>query len=429
MDHSLFNFAGIVVTPALLVLVAVGAVMTLWWRRPGVGTVLQDEVAQALAEARQRELDEKLSSLMRLQAELNGRLTQMGETVDSKHGHLTRVLNERLDGLQARIGEGMTQQLTTTHDNLNRMNERLAVIDEAQKRMGHLTTEMLTLKDILANKQSRGAFGQGRMEAIVRDNLPPSAYEFQFQLSNKTRPDCVIRLPGDPRPLVIDAKFPLEAFTAFRTAQTDEEKKAATGRIQQDVARHIKDIREKYLLTGETQDLAVLFVPAESLYADLQEYFEELVQRAHKERVLIVSPSLLMMAIQVMQAIVRDSKMREQAHVIQVEVQRLLDDVGRLRDRVGKLDTHFKQSQEDVVQIGISMEKILKRGDKITALEVENASVGLTGASSSSITKATLKNQDLGRQDFGHKDLGHKDVSNKEAGNKDNGEVLPFPPR
>ena len=165
-------------------------------------------------------------------------------------------------------------------------------------------------------------------------------------------------------------------------------------------------------------------MPAESLYADLQEYFEELVQRAHKERVLIVSPSLLMMAIQVMQAIVRDSKMREQAHVIQVEVQRLLDDVGRLRDRVGKLDTHFKQSQEDVVQIGISMEKILKRGDKITALEVENASVGLTGASSSSITKATLKNQDLGRQDFGH-----KDVSNKEAGNKDNGEVLPFPPR
>ena len=375
MDQILFSFAGIAVTPGLLAIVVLVLGFALVLKRPG--TVLKDELAEALSEERQRELDDKLAALMRLQAELNGRLAQMGENVDSKHGHLTRVLNDRLDGLQARIGEGMNQHLTNTNENLTRMNERLAVIDEAQKRMGVLTTEMLSLKDILSNKQSRGAFGQGRMEAIVRDSLPQSSYEFQFQLSNKTRPDCIIRLPGDARPLVVDAKFPLEAFTAFREAQSDEAKKLAAARIRQDLGGHIKDIREKYLLPGETQDLAILFVPAESLYADVQEYFEDLVQRAHKERVLIVSPSLLMMAIQVMQAIVRDSKMREQAHLIQIEVQRLLEDVGRLRDRVGKLDTHFRQAQEDVANITISADKVLKRGEKITGLELEAPAAAL----------------------------------------------------
>ena len=155
----------------------------------------------------------------------------------------------------------------------------------------------------------------------------------------------------------------------------------AAARIRQDLGGHIKDIRDKYLLTGETQDLAILFVPAESLYADVQEHFEDLVQRAHKDRVLIVSPSLLMMAIQVMQAIVRDSKMREQAHLIQVEVQRLLDDVGRLRERVGKLDTHFRQAQEDVATITISADKVLKRGEKITALELDAPAAVVTAPS------------------------------------------------
>jgi DNA recombination protein RmuC len=173
MDQILFSFAGIVVTPGLLAIVVLVLGFALVLRRPG--QVLKDELGEALAQERQRELDEKLATLMRLQGELNGRLAQMGETVDSKHGHLTRVINDRLDGLQARIGEGMNQHLTNTHENLSRMNERLAVIDEAQKRMGVLTSEMLNLKDILSNKQSRGAFGQGRMEAIVRDNLPPSS--------------------------------------------------------------------------------------------------------------------------------------------------------------------------------------------------------------------------------------------------------------
>jgi DNA recombination protein RmuC len=209
------------------------------------------------------------------------------------------------------------------------------------------------------------------MEAIVRDALPQNAFTFQAALSNGTRPDCMIHLPGDDRPLVVDAKFPLEGFTAFREAQGDEPRRTAAQRVRADVSLHVRDIAQKYLLPGETQDIAVLFVPAESLFAAHQEHFEDVVQKAHRQRVLIVSPSLLTMAIQVMQAIVRDARMREQAHQIQVEVQRLTADVLRMRERVGKLDTHFRQAQEDVVQITTSADKIVKRGERIEAMEFE----------------------------------------------------------
>jgi DNA recombination protein RmuC len=214
------------------------------------------------------------------------------------------------------------------------------------------------------------------MEAIIRDGLPGGAYEFQPTLSNRTRPDCLIRLPGDPRCLVVDAKFPLECFTQFREAQGDDARAKAAQRVRGDIGVHIKDIAEKYFIAGETQDLALMFVPAESLYADLQEHFEDVVQRAHRARVVIVSPSLLALAIQVLQALVRDAKIREEAQVIQIEVSKLLDDVNRLRTRVDKLDTHFRQAQEDVGQIKTSTDKISARGQKIEALEFEEGEAG-----------------------------------------------------
>ncbi|MGA8603227.1 MAG: DNA recombination protein RmuC [Beijerinckiaceae bacterium] len=249
------------------------------------------------------------------------------------------------------------------------MNERLAVIDAAQAKLTGLTQEVVGLKDILANKQARGAFGQGRMEAIVKDGLPPSAYEFQYTLSNRNRPDCIIRLPGDDRVLVIDAKFPLEAFSALKAADSDELRKQALARVRNDIGKHVRDICERYFVPGETQDLAVLFVPSESVYADLAEHFDDLVQKAHRARVIIVSPSLLMMAIQVLQALVRDARVCDQAHLIQKEVQLLVDDIGRLRTRVTKLDTHFRQAQEDVAAITTSTDKIARRGDKIEQID------------------------------------------------------------
>jgi DNA recombination protein RmuC len=340
-------------------------VMVILWRRLNRARLAETGAAAQ----RQHELDEKLANIGLANAELSGRIASMSEAISSRQSHLARFVSERLDAVSSRVGQGIDQSARSTNDTLSKLQERLAVIDSAQARLTGLTQEVVGLKDILANKQSRGAFGQGRMEAIVRDGLPPGAYDFQPTLSNGTRPDCLIRLPGDERAMVVDAKFPLEALTAFKDAKSEDQRRQAVQRVKGDITKHVKDIAERYLLPGETQDLAILFVPSESVYADLNEHFDDLVQKAHRARILIVSPSLLMMAVQVMQAIVRDARMQEQAHVIQAEVRKIVDDVGRLRERVEKLDQYFRQAQDSVAQIVTSTDKIVRRGQRIDGLD------------------------------------------------------------
>ena len=329
---------------------------------------------RAEADARQDALEDQLSELARASAALTGRVQTVAEVFGTRQSDLARHVAERLDQVTQRLGQGLESTLersarTSTAD-LGRLNERLAVIDAAQMRLAGLTQEVLGLKDILANKQARGAFGQGRMEAIIRDALPASAYEFQPTLSNRNRPDCGIRLPGDHRMMVVDAKFPLEAFTAVKAAAGDEAAvRAAMTRVRGDVGRHIRDIAERYFIPGETQDIALLFVPSEALYAEINDTYEDIVARAHRTRIIIVSPSLLMMAVQVMQAIVRDARVREQAHLIQGEVRHLVADVARLHERLGKLGAHFRQVGEDVAGALTSSDKIMRRGERIEALD------------------------------------------------------------
>ncbi|WP_084704883.1 DNA recombination protein RmuC [Beijerinckia mobilis] len=318
---------------------------------------------------RQQLLEKNLLALNRQNAELTGRLRSMGEILGSRQADLARLVAERLDRVGARLDETLDHSAQKTGVSLTRLNERLAVIDAAQTRLAGLTQEVLGLKNILANKQARGAFGQGRMEAIVRDNLPAHAYAFQPTLSNRMRPDCLVRLPGDERGLVIDAKFPLESFTLLRQAADDMARKQAASRVRADVGKHVNDIAERYFLPGETQDIALLFVPSESLHADLHEYFEDLIQKAHRQRILIVSPSLLVMAIQVTQAIVRDACMREQAHIIQDEVRLLMEDVAQLRQKAAKLSQHFRLASEDLDQLQASSEKISRRGTRIEQMD------------------------------------------------------------
>lgn len=382
MDRIILVVGGHAVSwgEAVLGLLGAAVLALLWLGLTALGAARHRAEEAAAAAERQRELDEKLAGLAQIQSEMTGRMQTIGEVFGNRQVDLVRLIAERLDSLQNRVGDGLNASQKQTAENLSRLNERLAVIDAAQKNLTDLTGEVLSLKDVLSNKQTRGAFGQGRMEAIVRDGLPPGAFAFQATLSSGKRPDCIIRLPGDERPLVVDAKFPLEGFTAFREAQGDDARRIAMQRVRADVGGHIKDVADKYLIPGETQDIAVLFVPAESLFADLQEHFEDLVQRAHRARVLIVSPSLLAMAIQVMQAIVRDARMREQAHQIQAEVAKLIEDVRRLRDRTGKLDQHMRQAGDDIAQIVTSADKALKRGERIEAMEFETPAVAAPSA-------------------------------------------------
>src|SRR5215471_3150273 len=328
-------------------------------------------------------------------AELKVRLQTLAEISVTRHGELARAVNERLDRMTHRVGTDLNETARKTNDSIAKLNERLAVIDTAQKNLTELSTNMVSLQEILANKQARGAFGQMRMETIVKDGLPKGAYTFQATLSNGKRPDCLLHMPNASASVVIDAKFPLEGFEAFRTARRDDEKKEAARRVRVDVARHVDAMAERYFIPGETQDTAILFVPSEAIYAELHESFEDLVQRAYRARIVLTSPNMLMLAVQTMQAILKDVKMREQAHLIQREVVHLMEDTGRLRERVLDLQRHFGQANADIEKILTSSERIGARGRKIEALEFDEAPAAATiehhanggGGSSASTTR------------------------------------------
>ena len=218
------------------------------------------------AAQRAEDLELRLAEVARVQAETVGRLQTMGEGLAARQSDLARLVNERLDAVSGRIGQSMEATTKQTVERLQHLHERLALIDNAQKNLNELSSQVTSLRDVLSNKQARGAFGQARMEAIVQDGLPKGSFQFQFTLSNNTRPDCVVFMPDQP-PLVIDAKFPLEAVTAHRDAKTDDQRRVAAQRLRQDILRHVADIAGKYLIPGETQDLALMFVPAELVYS------------------------------------------------------------------------------------------------------------------------------------------------------------------
>jgi DNA recombination protein RmuC len=331
--------------------------------------------AYAAADAAQRahETDARMAGIMQAQAEMQGRMGAVADALGARQAELNQSIGQRLDAMTGRIGQTMAEQTRSTHENLARLQERLAVIDSAQNNIRSLAGQVVQLQAILSNKQTRGAFGQARMEAIVADGLPQGAYTFQETLSNGSRPDCTVKMPNGAPSLVIDAKFPLEAWNAIRAASEadpgGEAHRLAQQSFRRDLDVHIRAISEKYLLAGETHDTAFLFVPSESIFAEIHENFEPVVQRAHRARIVIVSPSLLMLSIQVIQSILKDASVREQAHLIQGEVARLMEDLSRLDDRVRKLQAHFSQANKDIDDILISASKVARRGQKIEALE------------------------------------------------------------
>ncbi|MDX8442290.1 DNA recombination protein RmuC [Mesorhizobium australafricanum] len=326
-------------------------------------------VAAAEAADHARDTEARIADVLQAQAEMQGRMGAIAEVFGARQAELTQSLGQRLDAMTGRLGQTMTEQTKSTHESLAKLQERLAVIDTAQGNIQSLAGQVVQLQAILSNKQTRGAFGQSRMEAIIADGLPHGAYEFQASLSNGSRPDCLVRMPNGSPSLAIDAKFPLEAWNAIRAAEGADMQKAAAQAFRRDIEVHVRDIAEKYLIQGETQDTAFMFVPSESVFAEIHENFEAVVQKAHRARVIIVSPSLLMLSIQVIQAILKDARMREQAHLIQGEVIRLMEDVARVDERVRRLQTHFGQAAKDIDDILVSTSKVTKRGQKIEALE------------------------------------------------------------
>ena len=307
-------------------------------------------------------LDPRLDHLIQAQGDIAG---QFKQTVAAQ-----TALSERMDALNTRLSQSMSDSATKTAATISGIGERLSAIDEAQKNITQLSGQVVGLQQILSNKQARGAFGQAQMEEIVRDGLPSNLYEFQGKLSNNNRPDCKIILPGAKACIVIDSKFPLEGFTLLRNATTDDEKKLAFARVRTDVSKHVSDIAEKYLIPGEVQTPAIMFVPSESIYADLHDEFSDLIQKAHRAHVIVVSPNILMLAINTVQTVMKDARMREQADRIQNEVGALLKDVKLLADATDKLQRHFNQAEADMKDIATRSGRITSRAEKIENVEL-----------------------------------------------------------
>ncbi len=307
--------------------------------------------------------DQALQAAERLahgQSELTGRLQQIQSALD-----------ERLDAMGRRLGHGLMEQTEKTGESLRVLQERLAVIDAAQKNITDLSQQVVGLQDILSNKQTRGAFGEIQLGDLITGVLAPDAFAFQATLSNGKRADCLLRLPNPPGPIVIDAKFPLESYQALRAAQDQATLNRAASAFAADVKKHIVDIQERYIIPGETAESALMFLPSEAVYAELHANFRNVVEESYRRRVWIVSPTTLMATLNTVRAVFRDVRMREQAHVIQAEIRRMAGDVGRLDKRVANLQKHFGQATDDMRDIRISTEKITKSAQRVDEVRLD----------------------------------------------------------
>ncbi|HVI87396.1 MAG TPA: DNA recombination protein RmuC [Dongiaceae bacterium] len=297
--------------------------------------------------------------------------TVLAERLQVQERALMTALDERLASLSHRVSDRLQESTTQTGQTLADLRERLAAIDAAQKTITDLSSQVVDLQNVLSNKQARGAFGEIQLQDIVQSALPAAHYEFQAALGDGKRVDCLLKLPNPPGSIAVDAKFPLEAYRALRDARDEAMTTLAKRDFTLAIRNHTKAIAEKYIVPGETAESALMFLPSEAVYAELHANFPGLVEEAGRLRVWIVSPTTLMATLTTIRAVLKDVRMREQAHILQVKIGDLVKDVDRLDDRVGKLQKHFEQGAENVRQIRISAEKIVRRGGEIAELDLE----------------------------------------------------------
>ncbi|MFZ7093007.1 DNA recombination protein RmuC [Primorskyibacter sp. 2E233] len=316
-------------------------------------------------------LAQRVSGLSDGQERLAGGLHHVSEAQATSQTAMLQLMEQRLAEVQERMSENLHGSARRTARSLGELQERLQVIDKAQANITKLSGDVLSLQDILSNKQTRGAFGEIQLHDIVQKALPSDSYTLQATLSNGRRADCLIHLPNPPGPIVVDAKFPLEGYEALRRAETPEQMTRAAQQLRISLRRHIRDISDRYIIEGETADGALMFLPSEAVYAELHANFPELVREGFAARVWIVSPTTCMATLNTMRAILKDARMREQAGAIRKELHLLYADVDRLGVRVANLDRHFGQASKDIEEIKISADKAGKRARRLDNFDFE----------------------------------------------------------
>ncbi|MFK7744329.1 MAG: DNA recombination protein RmuC [Roseobacter sp.] len=327
----------------------------------------QEQLRGGLQTVSDTQANAQAQVIQTVEARLSTVQQQMQDRLADNALRSQRALTEMQDRMKETL-HGSSKQTTTS---LTQLQERLAAIDKAQDNITKLSGDVLSLQDILSNKQTRGAFGEIQLRDIVSKALPSDSYAMQHTLSNGKRADCLVHLPNPPGPIVIDSKFPLEAYEALRASETEWELKDAVAKMKTAVTKHINDISEKYILEGETADGALMFLPSEAVYAELHANFPELVRKGFDARVWIVSPTTCMATLNTMRAILKDARMREQAGAIRKTLKQLHRDVELVVERVGKLDTHFRQAQRDVHEISTAAERAGKRATRLDNFDFE----------------------------------------------------------
>lgn len=323
------------------------------------------ESGDRLRNAVGEELRQTREALHRLQLSLATSLTETTDKLNAK-------IDQRLEQISGKVNERLDEGFKKTNETFVNVMQRLATIDEAQKKIETLTGSVVSLQELLGDKRSRGAFGEVQLEALVRNVLPPSAFEMQYTLSNGTRADCVLRLPEPTGMVVVDSKFPLENYNRMFDAEANDADRAlAQKQFRADVRKHVDDIAKKYIIANETSDGAVMFVPAEAVFAEIHAYHGELVEYANAKRVWIVSPTTLMAVLNTARAVLKDVETRKQIHVIKEALARLAVEFGRFDDRLKKLADHIRQAHEDAERIQITGGKISQQFQRIEAAELD----------------------------------------------------------
>lgn len=335
-------------------------------------------------------------------AELKGQLSQMVQASSQQQQNITSQLSEQsarmeqtLSNFRQQLGQSLQQQTQSTHDNLTKLSERLAVIDRANSQITELTGQVTQLHNILANKTERGAFGEVQLENLVKTVLPPNSYAFQVTLPNQKRADCILKLPNPPGDIVIDSKFPLDAWYNLQNSETKEQQIAARRQLAISVRGHVKDIQAKYIIAGSTAESACLFLPSEAVYAELHANLPDVIDASYKARVWIVSPTTMMATLNTVRAVLRDARLREQTAIIQSEMLKLIEDVSRLDARVENLNRHFSQVQKDISEIQTSTSRISKRSYRITELEVtEDENISVVNSEIQTVARSSKETDD-----------------------------------
>jgi DNA recombination protein RmuC len=351
--------------------IAVAALVLLGWAVWRISTLerrLKDPAASVapLLEEKHRAM------LTDLHAGLTHQGDRLGRNLADSSERLSAKIDQRLDQIAGKVNERLEEGFRKTNETFVNVMQRLATIDEAQKKIESLTGSVVSLQELLGDKRSRGAFGEVQLEALVRNVLPPAAFEFQYTLSNGTRVDCVMRLPPPTGLVPVDSKFPLENYHRMFDREADQAERAlAQKQFKADIRKHVDDIARKYLIAGETSDGAVMFVPAEAVFAEIHAYHPEVVEYAIGRRVWIVSPTTLMAVLNTARAVLKDVETRRHIHIIKEELVRLGADFQRFDERMRKLAEHIRQAHQDAEDVQVSSRKISQRFQQIEAAEID----------------------------------------------------------